>query len=467
MRFPRLLLAILAMITVMAALYWAEADETPTVVISPDPLEFSDTRVGEVADTQVATVTKDSSKKSLQISSVRIANSTDFHIVSDKCTGTVLGSSESCEIGLSFEPSAAGHFSTSLSVVSAARKVIESSTVEGGGVAPAVTLSAASIDFGDETVDQVSAAYHLILVNSGNDTLNISSIEVIGEFSESDDCGEAVASSASCTLGITFVPPSTGDFAGTVTITDDAVDSPQTVGLSGTGVEATQPDIHLSKHALDFGGVPIDTASDAKTVTVTNTGTADLAIYSITASENFDETGDCGETLPSAETCTLSVTFTPPSSGNFSGTVTIVDNASDSPQAVSLIGIGLTPGSPEVDLSATSLDFGEQAVDEASEAKTVTVTNGGTEDLVIQAVTIEGDKSHSYSEQDDCQGSTLAGGESCTISSTFTPVEEGVLSATISIGDNASDSPQTVILSGTGVQSSEEGGGGCSLLYGR
>jgi hypothetical protein len=60
-------------------------------------------------------------------------------------------------------------------------------------------------------------------------------IAVTADFGESDNCGSSLASAASCIINLTFTPPAVGTVTGTLSITDNASGSPQTVSLSGTG----------------------------------------------------------------------------------------------------------------------------------------------------------------------------------------------------------------------------------------
>ena len=112
-----------------------------------------------------------------------------------------------------------------------------------------------------------------------------------------------------------------------------------------------------------------------------------------------------------------------------------------------------TASAPVVSLSPTSLSFGNHQVNTISAAQTVTLKNSGDAPLSIKGIGLSGPNSSDFHQQNTClsSSSTLAAGASCTINVTFTPSAEGVLSASLSIADNASGSPQSVALSGTGV----------------
>ena len=104
------------------------------------------------------------------------------------------------------------------------------------GGSPNVTLSATSLTFGSEPVGTPSATQTITLGNSGTGTLSNVIIGGTGPyFEETSTCGSTLASGANCVISVTFVPGTTGDLTGTVSVTDNAQDSPQNVALSGTG----------------------------------------------------------------------------------------------------------------------------------------------------------------------------------------------------------------------------------------
>jgi len=78
-------------------------------------------------------------------------------------------------------------------------------------------------------------------------------------------------------------------------------------------------------------------------VTLQNAGKAALAISSITASNNFTETNNCGSSLPAGGSCTINVAFAPLVGGLLNGNLTVVDNSnnqSGSSQSLKLTGWG-------------------------------------------------------------------------------------------------------------------------------
>jgi hypothetical protein len=141
------------------------------------------------------------------------------------------------------------------------------------------------------------------------------------------------------------------------------------------------------------------------------------------------------------------VTFTPTASGSDTASLSIADNASGSPQAVSLSGTGT---GAVASLSPTSVAFGNEPIDVTSSAQSVTLSNTGNAALSISSVALTGTNAGDFAQSNAC-GSSLAAGANCTIVVTFTPSEAAAETASLSITDNASGSPQSVSLTGTGT----------------
>jgi len=100
-------------------------------------------------------------------------------------------------------------------------------------------------------------------------------------------------------------------------------------------------------------------------------------------------------------------------------------------------------------LSQTSLTFANQAIGSSSATQTVTLTNTGTLPL-IGSIAMTGTNAGDFSQTNTC-GSIVAAGGKCTISVDFKPTQMGARTASITITDNTSSSPESVALSGTGI----------------
>jgi hypothetical protein len=316
---------------------------------------------------------------------------------------------------------------------------------------PVATITPTTLAFGNQTINTPSTAQVVTLKNTGSATLTISSIAFVSgtQYSQTNNCGTSLAAGLSCTVNVTFKPTSLGLKTDSLTFTDNASNSPQSVTLSGTGVSAPSPGVGLSPTTLSFANQVINTSSSSQVITLTNTGNTNLAITSIgmATGTQFSQTNNCPSSVAAAGTCTINVTFKPTSVGAKSDSVTIVDNASGSPHTAGVSGVGVASGS---NVSPASLAFGNQSTSTTSPAQIVTISNGGTSNLSISAVTLT--TGTQYADVTNCvTASPISPNSSCTISVTFTPTSTGLKSDTVNITSNYSGSPQTVALSGTGV----------------
>jgi Putative Ig domain/Abnormal spindle-like microcephaly-assoc'd, ASPM-SPD-2-Hydin/Transmembrane protein 131-like N-terminal len=308
-----------------------------------------------------------------------------------------------------------------------------------------VFLSSNSLVFGNQVVGTTSNSQNVTLTNNQALPLNVSSIATTGDFAQSNSCSSSLAAGASCTISVTFKPTTTGNRAGSLTITDDAASSPQAVSLSGTGIASAAPAVGLSSASLTFTAQPVGSTSAAQVVTVTNTGTANLIMTSISASGDYAEGNTCaGVSLQPLATCVISITLTPSVSGTIAGVVTLVDNAANAPQLIALSGSGVYP----ITVTPATVSYGTVAVGTTSPAKTLTISNHQTQTLNLGFAS-SGDFSATGSGTTPC-GSTLHGNSRCTLSVTFTPTVNGAIQGALTISSSAAFSPQTVGLSGSG-----------------
>jgi hypothetical protein len=148
----------------------------------------------------------------------------------------------SCTVNVTFTPSVASAESAKLVFTDGDPSSPQFATLTGTGTAnaPVAVLMPTSLGFGSQLVTTTSSPAKMItLKNNGNATLNIMSIASSGDFAETNTCGASLAATMSCTISVTFTPTATGARNGTITITDDANGSPQSVPLTGTGTDFT------------------------------------------------------------------------------------------------------------------------------------------------------------------------------------------------------------------------------------
>src|SRR5207244_8194765 len=186
--------------------------------------------------------------------------------------------------------------------------------------------------FGSEPVGSSSAPRTLTVTNRGTAPLSFSSITATNGFTvaTSSTCVTfgPVAPGANCSVNVAFAPTVGAELTGTLTLTDNAIGSPHTVALAGTGTINLA--VSLSPASLSFGNQPVGSTSLPKTVTLSNSGAGPLTIMSFAASKDFAQTNNCPlapATLAAAASCTISVTFTPTAGCAETGAITISDSA--------------------------------------------------------------------------------------------------------------------------------------------
>ncbi|MFO1465465.1 MAG: choice-of-anchor D domain-containing protein [Steroidobacteraceae bacterium] len=318
------------------------------------------------------------------------------------------------------------------------------------GLLSSYELSSTAVDFGTQAVKVASAPQTITLTNTGRITLPLTSIAITGpdagSFGQSNDCGGSLDAGASCTLSIVFTPSGSGGAGATLGIRTSSTAGNQAVQLTGTGAV---PAWSLSASTLDFGSVQVDTASPAQSVVLRNTGVVSLPIeamsLSTAGSRPFAMSSDCGSPVPAGASCSISVVFDPDSAGTVSAALVIATGAGGGTQQVALGGSGyrLT-----FSLSSASLDFGDQALNEASLPAALVLTNTSPVALSVSSVTITPASGSPFTQSSDC-GAALSAGASCTIQVLFKPANAGPAQASLDIGTAAGNASTT--LAGNGI----------------
>ena len=229
-----------------------------------------------------------------------------------------------------------------------------------------------------------------------------------GQFSIANNtCTGTVASGGGCSFDVHVrtdrAPrrrPQRVQFAATPAIADYQV--------SGTGTPGGS--ISVDASSLDFGGVKVGTSS-AKTVTVRNTGTDNVTLGSIVASQSpYAVSGGCGGTVLATNggSCTITVTFTPTAAGALPADLTIpYTGATDVSKVVSLTGTGTQPQLAFT--PSTGLDF-SIGIGDTTAPQALSIKNTGDATMNISGITIAGTGAARFAIASQTCGATLAAG---------------------------------------------------------
>jgi Beta-propeller repeat/Abnormal spindle-like microcephaly-assoc'd, ASPM-SPD-2-Hydin len=413
-------------------------NSAPAVALSPSQLQFVEQSVGSTSSAQT-TVLRNMGSAALPISSIAVSG--DFAVANNNC-GTGVAAASNCTLSVTFTPTASGLRSGQIAIQDDAAGSPHVISLRGIGSSAVVALAPTSLTFSAQQLGTSSAAQTVTLTNSGNAALSISSIQATGDYSQTNNCPSTLSAGSNCTFNITFTPTVAGTRSGSLSISDNLSNSPQTVALTGNAYVTA---ITAAPASLTFGNQMLNTPSAAQAVTVTNASASSVTVSGVVAAGDFTQTNNCSTIAPNGGTCSISITFTPTSTGIRTGTVTITGNATGSPQTVSLAGTGSATSAPIATLSPTSLTFAAQQVGTSGVAQSVSLTNSGTAGLTISGIVVTGN----YSQINNCP-SSLAAGSACAINLTFAPTAAGTHTGTLTISDNATGSPQIVSLTGSG-----------------
>ncbi len=326
-------------------------------------------------------------------------------------------------------------------------------------------VSATQVTMGTAVANDTSGAIsrHLDIYNSRSAALSINSIvsdnpefAVTGQSCEAvTDCSknnsphycsagtvlQPQSSDGSCTpacsICVTFSPTQPGQRAGNITVTDNDSSSPQTTTAKGMGTM-----LSLSPEwTQNFGNVTLRSSANLP-VTLTNAGTVPVVITSISTITDYASSNNCGLSLAPQASCTIQVNFTPSTSGERPGILSVVSSDPASPQRYRLVGQGVG-----VVFNPATLAFGQQGVGSTSVAKTITITNDHNTPLLIGSITSTRDD---FLISGNKCPAALGSTQSCTLQVSFSPDQAGVISGSIQFSDNDATSPQLLPMIGTG-----------------
>ncbi len=430
---------------------------TSTIGVSPTAIAFGNQALGTPSASQPITITNDGGA-SFTFQSPIATTSNAAYLVSPGTCGATLAAGVPCTIGVTFTPGASGSIPATLTIGGVTQTV----SLTGTGTTSTISVSPTTIAFGNEPVGSTSANQSITLTNNGTASFTfqspIATTSNAAYLVTPGTCGTTLAAGVPCTIGVTFTPGASGPTPATLTIGGVT----QTVSLTGTGVAAT-PVVTLNPTSLAFGDQQIFTISGSQTITVTNTGTANLTFPaspltagpgSVVVFYEFSTTCSGITLAPNVGSCTITVAFAPAPLGPDPLTLRLADNAPNSPQLIPLTGIGI---GPIATLTSSNLVFGNQPIDSTSAGQTVTITNTGNTNLRFPAnpLSLLGT---GYRFSTTCGGVTLAPPPavgSCTVTVYFAPTALGALPATLNIADNENGTRPSITLSGTGTQASQ------------
>jgi Abnormal spindle-like microcephaly-assoc'd, ASPM-SPD-2-Hydin len=420
--------------------------------VSPSAVSFGSVTVNS-SSTAATIVVTNTSRQSVTLES--ISNGSAEFVVTGAALPVALGAHQSISFQVVFRPNAASAFSTSIRFTAGRRGGISTAvTVSGTGIAPPpppapatylLSPSTGGLAFGKIQVG-TGASQAITLTNTGTGSVNISQVTPTGAGFSVAGFSSAVtlAAGQSLSLSASFAPASAGSVTGSIAVVSTATNSPAAISLSGTGI---QPLISVVPASVSFGSVTVG-VTNSQTMTIQNPGSANLTITQAAMSGTGYSLS--GLALPVSiapgGTAAFNVAFAPAAGSSYPSILTLVSNAPNSPSSISVSGTGIAPVL-QISASPASLSFGSLTTG-ASATQNVTLTNTGNSSVSISQIVASGT---GFSTSAIALPISLAAGQSTSFSVAFAPASAGSLAGSVTVTSNATNSPLTVTLAGTGT----------------
>jgi len=355
---------------------------TPSLAAAPPALDFGNVAVGATSPTLSVRITNAGTAPfALASLGIEGAQAADFArgAGAEACaTGTPIpANGGSCVVYVAFTPGAAGARAALLALgdgtAATPFTVALTGNGSGGGGGASVTPAPASLSFGNQTVGTTSGVQTVVLTNTGSAAFALTSVAVTGanagDFALApgvNACvagGTLAAGGGTCALYLAFTPAAIGARNAAVTVADGGAALTVTVPLAGIGVTPSTPIVTAAPSSVDFGSQVVGTTSAARTIVLTNTGSAAFALSSVTIGGTnaaaFALQGGAnacvagGSIAGNGGTCSLYVAFAPTAIGAAAAIARVADAGAGIEVAVPLTGSGTPPATSCVSAPVT------------------------------------------------------------------------------------------------------------------
>lgn len=478
--------------SILGSLQIGGTGTTPAVLtMTPPTLDFGTTGVGTTSTPQIFTVTNTGGIATgpLTVTNAGVGGASQFG--STTTCQAALAPSATCEIAVTFKPTAAGsasaNFSVSDGTVTSAVRTAVGTALE----RPGVTIGCVPSSFADTVVGQTSAAVVCTVTNDPNSKQATGALTTAttGDFAvTTNNCAASLEPGLSCTLSVVFKPTAAGARTGTVVVTG-ASGGTGNHNLSGTGLgnieirEFTAPatgtvPVAVTDGDYDFGSVSAGATSDTTVIlavyirsavgniSFANAFGTPAQFTTVAGAVNFTWPGTATATsvaaCPAAATtaptpsatipyCTVKVRFAPLSKGAKTGSVTAT--AADGVTT----GTATFKGTAAGPLSAnpSSVTFPAVAPGTAGTATTIEVCNNAATQATAGQYTITGTNAAAFTVTKDELSNVTIPAKSCVDLAVNVQVPAGEtatsLTATLTVSATIAGATEsdTVALSGS------------------
>jgi glucose/arabinose dehydrogenase len=432
--------------------------QPPTADVSPVAIDFGTKTVGTTSAAESVTITN-TGDLTLDVTGVSVSG--DF--ASDALASYSIAPGNFASFNVTFTPTADGARAGQIDIASNDPGGVASVLLSGQGQQsqPATAaLSPTVHDFGTVRMPQSGSPLAVLLTNTGDAVLEVSSVGIGG--ANAGDFGTDALSSYSIPIGqsvgfnVTFTPTDTGARSASLSVVSNDPNSPAMLALSGTGEDPFPPDAQVSPLSLIFTTVTLPQSSAPQTVTVTNGGEETLNVSNVSFSGanpgDFSSDALASYAIDPTDSVNFDVTFTPTEDGSRTANLVIDSDDPDGSVVVSLSGTGYDP--PKASVTPTTHDFGQIVVSNTSGAQTFTVQNIDTVAHNLTAITLSGAHPGDYALSNaPTLPLPMNANDTAMVDAAFAPTTAGARAADVVFEFDNGDFTITAALTGTGVTS--------------
>jgi hypothetical protein len=292
------------------------------------------------------------------------------------------------------------------------------------------------VNFGSESVGSTSASHTVTITNDNSHSVTISSVsDSVAQFSYSGPSLPISLNPGQILTGtVTFKPSAAQAYSGTLEF-KRSTGSTIWVTLRGTGIGQPTTSAPVAPTISSQPTSAKITAGQTATFIIAATGTAPM-----TYQWKKNGAAISGATSPTYTTPGETTT-----DNNAQFTVAVSNSAGSAASNAAILTVSastllLNPSSP-------SLSFGSVNVSSNS-SQSVTLTNSGISSITISNVTVSG---AGFNAAGVPSGLILSPGQAAILTATFAPSGAGSVTGRVSVASNATNSPDSISLSGTGV----------------
>src|SRR2546427_49459 len=342
---------------------------------SQSPLDFGDVSTG-TNKTKTITLTN-SGSASIRLSRAHVSGSS--FKVSGLSLPLTLGPKQKRTFNVDFAPGRTGNITGSVSLVSNDARYATTIVLSGTGVQRHLWVNPTSASFGNVGLGTHST-HTVTLTNPGTAGVTVCRAYASGTgFTVSGlSFPLTLTPGQKTTFSVVFAPASRGNITGSVSLVSNALNSPTTIALSGTGIQPLQPQLSVIPPSASFGNVGVGNRN-TYAFTLTNSGSASVTVSQAHVSGSTLSVGGLSLplTLTPGQKTLFFVVNDPATTEIYTLSLPDAIPILNSPTTIALSGTGVQPLQPQLSVVPPSASFGDVAVGTRN-SQTITLINSGT-----------------------------------------------------------------------------------------